>query len=283
LQEVAAALTDDEAAAVIRDAVRRWPAFVGDQADPEFAEIPAEVPAILGWGPHSTAVINQLDWFYDDHDDDLPDCDGLCYAAFALILAGRELTVAALTGLLTRAGLLTPPDLSAGLPPEPAVPAQGSYDEWSLTSMTGYLAALDRYGAWHSAATAAQRQREGAPHLDIMLALAAAEERAPEADRPWHAARLDGYAAAYELRGWYRYTDSRGHHRVQVNRLRGPADGNRGRWYVNTAILTRLRVVDRDTGQYATGPLTRAEADAWITAAEATSPLEQEQEHTDAC
>ena len=41
------------------------------------------------------------------------------------------------------------PDLT-DMPPEPP-PLQASYDQWSLSSMTGYLAAQDRWRAWHGA------------------------------------------------------------------------------------------------------------------------------------
>ena len=158
------------------------------------------------------------------------------------------------------------PDLS-DLPPEPV--AQASYDEWSLPSMGGYLASMDSRNAWYAASMAAQRQQQGAPHLDVVLALATAEERAPASERPFHAARLDAYVAAYGLRGWYRYVDSKGVPRVQVNFLRTPDMGDRGRYYVSTATLCWSRVVDRDTGKFAGGDFTsRKAAEAWITEAE---------------
>lgn len=50
--------------------------------------------------------------------------------------------------------------------------------------------------------------------------LAAAESAAPEAERPWHAARLDAWVAAYGLTGWRRFTNERGHHEVFVGRVR---------------------------------------------------------------
>jgi hypothetical protein len=161
------------------------------------------------------------------------------------------------------------PDLAAGVPPEPAVPGRDTVDSWSLASMTGYLQALNRRQAWHAATEAARRQHAGARHFDVMLALAAAEEAAPGAERPWHAARLDSYAAAYGLRGWYRHLDGHGKHRVQVNKIRTRDDGDRGRYYASSPVLGAARhVVDRDTGVIVARCGSPAEADAWIAQAE---------------
>jgi hypothetical protein len=166
------------------------------------------------------------------------------------------------------------PDLAAGLPPEPAVPARDTVDSWSLASMTGYLQALDDRQAWHAATEAARRQQAGARHFDVMLALAAAEEAAPEAGRPWHAGRLDSYAAAYGLLGWYRYVDGHGTHRVQVNKIRTRGDGDRGRYYASSPVLGSGRhIVDRDTGVIVAQCCSPAEADAWITQAEGAGGL----------
>ena len=161
------------------------------------------------------------------------------------------------------------PDLAGELRPDPAVPDRATVDSWSLASMTGYLEALDRRQAWHAAAEAGRRQHAGARHFDIMLALAAAEEAAPEAERPWHAARLDSYAAAYGLRGWYRYIDGHGKHRIQVNKIRTRDDGDRGRYYASSPVLGSGRhVVDRDTGAIVAQCGSPAEADVWIAQAE---------------
>jgi hypothetical protein len=159
------------------------------------------------------------------------------------------------------------PDLS-DMPAEPARPP--GYSEWSLSSMRRYLEGLDRRDAWHHAATAARRQAEGAPHRDVMQALAAAEQAAPDAEKPWHARRLDAYAAAYGLRGWYRYKNHRREPRVQVNKLRTPQDGERGRYYVFQPFPhSRPRVVDRDDGQFVGGEFADSKtAREWITAVE---------------
>jgi hypothetical protein len=156
--------------------------------------------------------------------------------------------------------------------PEPAVPDRESVDDWSLASMTGYLNALDAHAAWAAARTADLRRDAGAGHFEVLSALARAEEYAPAAERPHYAAAVDAYAAEHGLRGWYRHADSHGAHLVQVNKLRTPADGNRGRYYPSAAIRGQVRVVDRDTGVFTTGPVTRQAAEAWITLAEAQPP-----------
>ncbi|MDQ2876817.1 MAG: hypothetical protein M3Y33_19245, partial [Actinomycetota bacterium] len=167
------------------------------------------------------------------------------------------------------------PELSE-LPPEPAAPPRESADSWSLKSMKGYMAAHDSLMAWRLAEEAGRLQRAGASHQDVMMALAGAESVAPEAGRPFHAARLDAYAAAHGLRGWYRGTgrdrDGRdGQPVVHVNRIRTAADGDRGRYFYHGHSAVSgpdYAVVDRDTGQRAALFATRQEADAWIEHAE---------------
>jgi hypothetical protein len=139
-----------------------------------------------------------------------------------------------------------------------------------MTAMDALLEAQDRLSAWGSARLAALYQQQGRPHLDVMLSLAGAERRSPEADRPFHAGRLDAYAAAYGLSGWYRGIDSHGRPYVQVNRLRTAAEGNAGRYFTHHAdgYLNRADgafwVVDRDTGLTAHRAHDAEQAAAWI-------------------
>jgi hypothetical protein len=166
---------------------------------------------------------------------------------------------------------MIPPDLAEGLGPEPVVPPRELVSSWSLRSMTGYLEALDARQAWHAGMRAAQRQRDGASHFDVMMALAGAEMRALPADRPAYAARLDAYASHYGLRGWYRYTMrcAGGKHAVQVNKLRTPEDGEAGRYFASSTPLGRPHVVDRDTGRIVARDFADSKAaQGWITRAE---------------
>jgi predicted RNA methylase len=144
------------------------------------------------------------------------------------------------------------PDLSK-LPPEPQVPARGSVDEWSAKSMGGYLAAQETAQAWQHARHAGELQKSGAAHQDVMQALAAAEQAAPAGKtRAYHAGRLDAYAKAHGLKGWYRYesTAGGGKHMVQVNKIRPPAEGNTGRYYASDPFdKGHPRIIDRDTGK----------------------------------
>ena len=179
------------------------------------------------------------------------------------------------TGTRPIAGQPPVPDLSE-LPPEPPVPSRESTDIWSLKSMSDYTAAQDRWAAWKLADQAGRLQRADASHYDVMMALAGAENVAPEPERPFHAARLDAYAAAYGLRGWHRGTgrdrDGRdGQPRVYVNQVRTAADRDHGRYYSHRPLSVLgpgHDVIDRDTGQAAAHLATREEADAWIRHAE---------------
>lgn len=161
------------------------------------------------------------------------------------------------------------------LGPAPEMPDRDLVSSWSMASMQGYLDALDRAGLYRAASRAVQLECSGAPHLAVMLALAGAEMAAARIgaeELAIHAARLDAYVDAYELRGWYRDTDFRGKHVVQVNKIRTAADGNLGRYYVHHVPLTPDSekphwVIDRDTGRTATRHATSQEANAWIVAA----------------
>lgn len=165
-------------------------------------------------------------------------------------------------------GVAKVPDLSK-LPAEPKVPGRESVDDWSLQSMRDYLDALKARDAYHHASRAAGLQKSGGSHQAIMRALAAAEMAAPDKDRSFHAGRLDQYASAYGLRGWYRHRSSRGEHLVQVCKIRTLADGDKGRYYASDPFATgRPRVVDRDTGTFVTPAMDPKAARDWIRNAE---------------
>jgi hypothetical protein len=164
------------------------------------------------------------------------------------------------------------PDLMATLPPVPPGADRDTVDSWDAGSMQGYMDAQDRQIAWACAHLAARYQEQGRPHLDVMLALSGAEHRSPTPeDRAFHAARLDAYAAAYGLSGWYRGTDGHGRPYVQVNRLRTAQDGDAGRYFTHHAdegchgADGAYWVVDRDTGRTAFRARSSKEAAAWIT------------------
>lgn len=161
------------------------------------------------------------------------------------------------------------------LGPAPEIPDRDLVNSWSLASMQGYLDALNRVGLHAVASRAVQLERSGAPHLKVMLALAGAEmaaARVSAEELAAHAARLDAYANAHALRGWYRGTDFHGRHFVQVNYLRTVADGNLGRYYVHHIPLTPASerpywVIDRDTGRTVARQATAEDARAWTVAA----------------
>lgn len=181
------------------------------------------------------------------------------------------------------------PDLSdlTGMPegPPPVADALGSIDPWDGAGMRAHLVALARRTANAAAQRAGEIQSTGRGirewhssfHGAVLSSLAAAEENAPESERPWHADRLDAYAAAYGLRGWYRYRDFRGRHAVQVSRIRTHTDGNRGRYYaagngpagsaINPGLFAAC-VVDRDTNRVVYEAISRRIARQWIEAHE---------------
>lgn len=131
-----------------------------------------------------------------------------------------------------------------------------------------------RQNAYDHAVRAARLQKDGAPVADVFEVLACAEEAAPADTRPWHAARLDTYTAAFGLRGWYRHADSAGKHRIQINYLRFAADGDRGRYYSHAAAYMHLPlnhwVIDRDTGRAVYRTYSGRIAQQWIDEAETT-------------
>lgn len=168
------------------------------------------------------------------------------------------------------------PNLSdlTGMPDGPH-PNDVIVSSWVLSTMQAKLDAQRRLAANTAARKAGECQATGKWIRDwdssrygaVVSLLAAAEQSALEADRPWHAARLDAYAAAYGLRGWHRYTDLRGEHAIQVNYIRTYADGERGRYYATTSWRDAPRkhiVVDRDTHRTAYLTISSGIAQQWI-------------------
>ncbi|MFE2640184.1 hypothetical protein ACFXKF_36470 [Streptomyces scopuliridis] len=177
------------------------------------------------------------------------------------------------------------PDLSdlTGMPdgPPPVADALANISAWDGAGMSAHLVAAARRTANGAAQRAGQIQSTGrgvrewhsGVHSAVLSSLAAAETNAPEAERPWHAGRLDAYAAAYGLRGWYRYTDFRGQHAVQVNLIRTHIDGDRGRYFaashgpVGSAINPgpfSACVVDRDSHRRVYEAISPRIARQWI-------------------
>jgi len=177
------------------------------------------------------------------------------------------------------------PDLSdlTGMPDGPH-PNDVIDSSWVLSTMQAKLDARRRLAANTAARKAGECQATGRWTRDwdssrygaVLSLLAAAEQSALETDRPWHAARLDAYAAAYGLRGWHRYTDLRGRHAIQVNYIRTYADGERDRYYVHAAYRalhgpTNYWVIDRDTHRTAYRTISSGVAKQWIDEMEASS------------
>ncbi|MFG2412346.1 hypothetical protein [Streptomyces goshikiensis] len=153
---------------------------------------------------------------------------------------------------------------------------------WVLSTMQAKLDAQKRFAANEAARKAGECQATGkwtrewhaSRYAAVLSLLAAAEQNALVADRPWHAARLDAYAAAHGLRGWYRGTDYCGRYYVQVNSIRTREEGNRGRYYPTTSWRDAPRdhvVVDRDTGRTAYKAPTPGIAQQWIAEMEVAS------------
>lgn len=159
-------------------------------------------------------------------------------------------------------------DLS-GMPDGPR-PSDVIVSSWVLSTMQAKLDAGRRAAANEAARRAGECQaRHPGAHGAVLSLLAAAEQNAPDADRPWHAARLDAYAAAHGLRGWYRTTDLRGKRSIQVNLVRAREEGDRGRHYVHAAYRglhgpTSYWVIDRDTGRTAYRAISKGIAQQWI-------------------
>jgi hypothetical protein len=175
---------------------------------------------------------------------------------------------------------LSEPDLS-DMPPAPVYPT----GETLRQLLTGdpctdlrsafrlHAEGKARQKAYDHAVRAARLQKDGGPFQAVFKALASAEAAAPVDARPWHAARLDAYVAALGLRGWYRRIDFQGEHGIVADRLRLPADGDRGRYFSTQDFLPvpplTCSVVDRDTGRTAYRAISAAIAQQWIDEAEA--------------
>jgi hypothetical protein len=101
LMAVAHALTAAQQLAVCAEASRRWPRMQG-----------AKTADILDITVDHDMFLGQTEPFFTGHGAEMP--DGLNYAplfaAHALILLGRDLTVPAVTALLVRAGCADAPD-----------------------------------------------------------------------------------------------------------------------------------------------------------------------------
>lgn len=126
-----------------------------------------------------------------------------------------------------------------------------------------------RMKAYNYAVLAAERQAEGAAVTSVFKALANAESAAPDDTRPWHAARVDAYAAEHGIKGWYRRTTYRGEKYIVADVLRLAAlVGDKGRYYSTRDFMPcpplTYSVVDRDTGRTAYRALNGRIAEQWI-------------------
>lgn len=127
---------------------------------------------------------------------------------------------------------------------------------------------VDRVKAHDHAVRACELQAEGANILAVFKALANAEGAAPDDTRPWHAARVDAYAAEHGIKGWHRRTSRMGHY-IAADRLRLVSlDGDRGRYYSMRDFMPMppltVSVVDRDTGRTVYRALNGRIAEQWI-------------------
>lgn len=118
---------------------------------------------------------------------------------------------------------------------------------------------------------AGELQAAGAAVTQVFKALANAEGAAPEADRAWHAARVDAYAAEHGIKGWHRRPigTERGRHYIAADRLRLVSlVGDKGRYYSTRDFMPMppltVSVVDRDTGRTAYRAINGGIAEQWI-------------------
>lgn len=121
------------------------------------------------------------------------------------------------------------------------------------------------------AVLACERQAACEAVTQVFKALANAESAAPEADRPWHAARVDAYAAEHGIKGWHRRPigTERGRHHIVMDRPRLVSlVGDRGRYYSTRDFMPcpplTYSVVDRDTGRTAYRAINGSIAEQWI-------------------
>lgn len=126
-----------------------------------------------------------------------------------------------------------------------------------------------RVKAHGHAVRACELQAGGAAVTQVFKALANAEGAAPDDTRPWHAARVDAYAAEHGIKGWHRRTSERGNHYIVADRLRLVAlVGDKGRYYSTRDFMPapplKYSVVDRDTGRTAYRAVSGKIAEQWI-------------------
>jgi hypothetical protein len=168
------------------------------------------------------------------------------------------------------------PDLQGALGPEPVSPGPGgAVSSWDKAGMSGWLHQTAARDAWLKARKAADLQKAGGSHQDIMGQLAGAEMSAPPDQRAAYARMLDEYAGGHGLKGWYRHDTPGpgGKHFVEVNKIRTPAEGDVGRYYSWRGQLGRpgdrpVYVIDRDTGKRVAEVADDQAAKAWIAKAE---------------
>jgi hypothetical protein len=161
------------------------------------------------------------------------------------------------------------PDLSdlTGMPP--SAPPDRRLLEGSSWLGTGiYLTAFARHEAAKEVERAVVAQTAGGHPTEVIRILARAENSAPAKDKAWHAARLDAYAAAHGVRGWYR-KEGRDGARVCLMVLRTCEAGDRGRYYAHESSgMPRPAlphwVVDRDSGRTAYRSFSGRIAQQWI-------------------
>lgn len=133
-----------------------------------------------------------------------------------------------------------------------------------------------RRKAYDHAVRAVELQAQGAAVTTVFKALANAESAAPYDVRPWHAERVDAYAAEHGIKGWYRRTDYRGNRYIVADVLRlVHLVGDRGRYYSMRDFMPcpplTFSVVERDSGRTVYRALNGGIAQQWIAEHEAAT------------